>query len=70
MRERCGCSVNTAQNAISDLEGAGILREVTQKRRNRVWMAHEILDVLTGRRVPEETEMFPGGAQAGGEVSA
>lgn len=40
------CTAPTALKAIGDLEAQGIIREVTGGRRNRVYVAREILDVL------------------------
>ncbi len=36
------------QNALGDLEKAGVLREVTGQRRNRTWVARGIMRVLMG----------------------
>jgi Fic family protein len=52
IHERCGGSINTAQNAIHDLEEVGVLTEVTRRRRNRMWVARELLDTLAERRAP------------------
>ncbi len=38
----------TAQGAIDDLVGIGVLREITGQRRNRAWMADGILAVISG----------------------
>lgn len=48
IRDRLQVNFRTAQNAIRDLEQAGLLREVTGQRRNRVWIAPEIMRILTG----------------------
>jgi Fic family protein len=48
IRERWKVSHHTAQNALGDLEKAGILSEVTGHRRNRAWAARGVLRVLMG----------------------
>jgi ribosomal protein S25 len=50
IRDRYSVAFNTAQRSVQFLQPAGILREVTEQRRDRLWVAHEIMDVLTGRR--------------------
>jgi hypothetical protein len=50
IRDRSKVDFRTAQKAIHDLEQVGILREITGQRRSRVWVAPEIMEVLTGRR--------------------
>jgi Fic family protein len=54
IRDRSKVNFRTAQKAIHDLEQAGILREITGQRRSRIWVAPEIMEILTGRRPPEE----------------
>ena len=41
----------TAQRGIERLTNAGVLREVTGYRRNRVWAAEELFDVLDGAQL-------------------
>src|SRR5262249_13565863 len=53
IHQRWGVSLNTVLNAIDNLERAGILREVPRQRRNRMWIAHELMDILAGRKPPE-----------------
>lgn len=51
-----GLSAPAANNGIDQLVTAGVLRQVSGKRRNRKWAAHEVLEALdafaarTGRR--------------------
>jgi Fic family protein len=52
VQEVCKVGVNTASRAIQDLEEVGILRQVATRRRNRMWIAHEILGLLTRDRPP------------------
>ncbi len=42
-----GVSKPTAQKALAALQAAGVLREITGKRRDRVYAYHEYLQVLT-----------------------
>ncbi len=51
--ERLGVTQATAIRAIQTLEVAEILKEETGRRRNRRWVAREILDVLTEEAPPE-----------------
>lgn len=41
-----GVALSAAQRAVEQLEGAGILARVGQGRRNRVWLAGEVIDAL------------------------
>jgi Fic family protein len=50
IRDRSKVNFRTAQKAIHDLEQADILREITGQRRSRIWVAREIMAILTGRR--------------------
>jgi len=52
VRDRSKVNFRTAQKAIHDLEQAGVLREITGQRRSRIWVAPEIMEILTGRRSP------------------
>ena len=52
IRDRSRVNFRTAQKAIHDLEQAGVLREITGQRRSRIWIAPEIMEILTGRRSP------------------
>jgi len=49
IRDRWDVAFHTAQKAIEHLERLGILREVTGKRRYRVWVAGTLMDILTGK---------------------
>jgi Fic family protein len=53
IREQWKVTHHTAQNALGDLQRAGILHEITGQRRNRAWAAREIMQMLKGRRRPE-----------------
>ncbi len=44
--ERLGAAYTTAQRAIERLEAAGILEQVGQARRDRVYCARQIMAVL------------------------
>jgi Fic family protein len=55
IRDRWNVSHHTAQNALGDLEQAGILHEATGQRRNRTWVARGIIRVLMG--LPPEVAM-------------
>ncbi len=46
----CEVSAPTAAKAIRKLESAGALREVTGKKKNRLYVADGILEILTRRR--------------------
>ncbi len=46
MAARLGVAFTTAQRAIEQLEGAGIISASTEARRNRVYCARRILDLL------------------------
>jgi len=48
IRDRFQVNFRTAQGAIDDLVGIGVLREITGQRRNRAWMADGILAVISG----------------------
>jgi Fic family protein len=50
IRDRSKVNFRTAQKAIQDLEQVGVLREITGQRRSRVWVAPEIMEILTRRR--------------------
>jgi DNA-binding IclR family transcriptional regulator len=52
---KLGVAPASALRAIGQLERAGILRETTQGRRNRVWCAQALLDILEepARLTPE-----------------
>ncbi len=54
IRNRSQVNFRTAQKAIHDLEQADILREITGQRRSRIWIAPEIMAILTGRLPSEE----------------
>ncbi len=45
-RDTLGVSVSTAEPAIETLEGAGILRQSSSARQNRVWLAPEVIAAL------------------------
>ena len=45
-RQALDCTSPTALKAISEIEQQGILREVTGSRRNRLYVARDILDLL------------------------
>ena len=49
VRDHWKVSHHTAQQALMDLQKAGILHEITGQRRNRAWVAREIIDGLRGR---------------------
>jgi Fic family protein len=48
VRDRFEVNFRTAQGAIDDLDGIGVLREVTGQRRNRAWLADGILAAISG----------------------
>ena len=48
VRSRFHVHFNTAQRAIEELEGLGILTQITGRSRDRVWIAREILEVIAG----------------------
>ena len=57
VRERLGVTPRAAQMNIDRLIDAGILEEITGRRRNRIYAAHEIISILereSGVRVGEE----------------
>ena len=45
----CGVSAPTAARLIGWLESEGVLREVSGRRRNRLYLADGVLDILTRR---------------------
>ena len=45
----CSISGPTAMKAISRLESEGVLREVSGRKRNRLYLADGVLDILMGR---------------------
>lgn len=49
IRARYKVHFETAQRAIEDLEALGILQEVTRYRRDRVWVARELMDLISGK---------------------
>jgi Fic family protein len=55
VRDNWKVSHHTAQEALGDLQKAGILHEITGQRRNRTWIAREIIQILTGR-LPQQAE--------------
>ena len=44
--DKCGISLPTATKLISKMESAGVLREVTGRKRNRLYVADGIMDIL------------------------
>jgi cell filamentation protein, protein adenylyltransferase len=67
VRDHWKVSHHTAQEALGDLRKAGILHEITGQRRNRTWIAREIIQILMGR-LPQQAE--PAGTPEGkGTVS-
>ena len=46
LTKNVGMSYNAAQSAIKKLEAQGIISEISGQKRNRVYIASEILDVL------------------------
>jgi Fic family protein len=53
LAEVLGISFEAARRLVGSLEGQGVLEEITGRRRNRVYAAREIVEVLQG---PLETE--------------
>lgn len=53
--EKLGVAYNTAMRALTRLEAAGLLQEITDARRNRVWCAQALLAILEepARLTPE-----------------
>jgi len=49
IRDHFHVNFHTAQNAIESLERLGILVETTGKKRDRVWVALRILEIISGR---------------------
>lgn len=47
VEDRLGVSYNTARNVVYGLEREGVLKEITGNKRNQVFRAEEIYDVLT-----------------------
>ena len=47
--DKCGISLPTATKLISRMESAGVLREVTGRKRNRLYVADGVLNILMGR---------------------
>ncbi len=50
--EDLGVSYGTANTLIGDFEGLGLLREITGRSRNRVFLYEPYLEVLGGRLEP------------------
>lgn len=50
--EKLDITMPTALRAIDTLERAGILREITGRQKNRVWVATEILEILQAEDSP------------------
>ncbi|MFQ6030208.1 MAG: Fic family protein, partial [Dehalococcoidia bacterium] len=48
VRDTWNVSFHTAQKAIHRLEQLDILRETTGQQRNRIWIAYEVLNSLSG----------------------
>ena len=53
--EHLGCSYATAANVIGTLEGLGLLREFTGRRRNRRWRYDQYLDLFERQTLPGES---------------
>ncbi len=58
LAESLGVSYDTAQRQLRQLERAGLVREVTGKARNRVFVAHEILRAIE-EPLPPQTQTPP-----------
>lgn len=50
LEQQLGVSYNTAQSVVSTLEADGVLEEVTGRKRNRRFLAMEIMSVLSSPR--------------------
>jgi ribosomal protein S25 len=53
--KRLGVALSAALNAAIRLEKAGIAREITKQKRNPIWVAHEIMDILLAENDSEES---------------
>ena len=47
--ERCDVSQTTASSILSEMESDGVLREVTGRKRNKLYLADGIMDILMNR---------------------
>lgn len=51
LAEFLGVSFEAARRLVKRLEDEGVLEEITGRRRNRVYAAREIIEVLEGRLI-------------------
>jgi Fic family protein len=55
LSKRLKVSFPTVQSTIDWLVKAGLLREITGRRRNRIYFAEELLRAIEGKRAPSRT---------------
>jgi len=55
LSKRLKVSFSTVQSTIDWLVKAGLLREITGRRRNRIYFAEELLRAIEGKRAPSRT---------------
>jgi ribosomal protein S25 len=47
--ERCEVSATTAAKVLSDLEGDGVVREVSGRKRRKLYLADGVIEILGNR---------------------
>ena len=47
LKDEIGCSFQAATNALIQLDRAGVIRERTKQRRNRIFAAEEVIEILS-----------------------
>jgi hypothetical protein len=53
--KQLGVALSAALNVANRPEKTGIAREITKQKRNRIWVAHEIMDILLAENDSEES---------------
>lgn len=61
-KQRLNVTMPSAQQNVDKLVRAGIIREVTGKRRYRVFVAQKIMQIVEADRAPKQKELFEAGA--------
>jgi predicted transcriptional regulator len=56
LRDECQVDFSTAKKTITALVQAGLAREVTGQRRNRLWVATDILNLISEKRTAAQAE--------------
>ena len=56
--EGCGVSATTAAKVLTDLEGDGVVREVSGRKRRKLYLADGVIEILGNRRRDSGTATF------------